>query len=114
MEDAVRISKAAFRTIYEDGFRSWFRTYDAAIRNPAFPAAYLSVCNSFRHYPHLWTDLRLQHNDHQLHATGISIWRSGSPPCKRSSFLPAHFEVGIREPLPLGLSIAETPDCAFY
>jgi uncharacterized protein (DUF2267 family) len=120
MEDVVRISEEAFRSIYEDSFRSWLQTYEAANLSADLPAQYLSAYNAFRHYPHLGTGLRLLYGldreQREIYATGTSIWRSANPHCSRelrSFSLPAHFEVGTCSPVPIPLSIAGTPDPAF-
>ncbi|KAK4103457.1 hypothetical protein N658DRAFT_547663 [Parathielavia hyrcaniae] len=120
MDDAVRISEQAFRIVYEGSFRLWFRTYEAAIRNPDLTllAPYLSFSKAFRHFPPFLKGLRIQHSldrtHNQAYATGTTTWWSTNP-C--GSKLPpfamqTRFEIGTRHPFPLHVSIAEEPDCA--
>ncbi|KAK4125988.1 hypothetical protein N657DRAFT_662338 [Parathielavia appendiculata] len=109
MDDAVQISEQAFRNVYEDSFTSWYRTYEAAIRNPDLEllAPYLWLDTAFRHFPPLLNGLRIQHSLDRIHnqayATGITTWYS-TRACAHGFepfVLHPRFEIGTRHPFPL-------------
>lgn len=107
MHDAVRLSADKFRSIYEEGFKTWARLYLRVLKNPELPHHVLCVRDAFRQHPFLPRNLSLKRDKRGASATGASIWgttKAGCDPGLPSFRQPVHIRVAVTEPISLSIS----------
>ncbi|RTE68301.1 hypothetical protein BHE90_017322 [Fusarium euwallaceae] len=105
MQDPVRPNEDTYRRLYERGYRTWFKLYEAALSS-APSAPILSLENVIPQHPYFPARLELDRNsDASLYAAGTSNWATTEGPCDLPSFKKRYvFRVTTTRPTILSLS----------